>query len=237
LNLDVYFTGAGPSRGSELGCSKYKNTDSTLRNHVIQNGEGLIASEYNKARASTNYSFYVIRYLPKQVATLIALHLIYIRPFARMLFRSIQSSQTAQVKVANIKRKTTQSVSKQAGSQRPKRSGANSVRVNKTNNGNEDVLDTGYIFCSDKSVNKCWTGTELSEILQEESKERLNVKINLWAWRHIIIGIAKAHLQKIAPFFCKDEKGCRAQLETDIYHIIFPWMAGHQGRINTSVYG
>ena len=105
-------------------------------------------------------------------------------------------------------------------------------------NDDDEAVDVGYIFCSDESPNKYWTGVELSEILQEESLKRLNVKINLWAWRHIIIGITKTHLEEIAPFFCKDEMGCRERLETDIiisYH--FPWQAGHQGRINTSVYG
>jgi hypothetical protein len=78
---------------------------------------------------------------------------------------------------------------------------------------------------------------ELSEILQEESLKELGVRINLWAWRHIIIGIAKAHLQEIAPFFDKDEKACKTMLETNTYTMIFPWLAGHQWAINVSVYG
>jgi hypothetical protein len=98
-------------------------------------------------------------------------------------------------------------------------------------------LDLGYVFCSDESPNKYWTGVELSEILQQESLERLGVKINLWAWRHIIIGITKAHLEEIAPYFCKNEKVCKTLLESNIYYHIFPWQAGHQWRINVSVYG
>jgi len=78
---------------------------------------------------------------------------------------------------------------------------------------------------------------ELSEILQEESLKRLRVKINLWAWQHIIIGITKAHLEEIAPFFSRDEKACKELLEMNIYYSIFPWQAGHQRRINVSVYG
>ena len=95
----------------------------------------------------------------------------------------------------------------------------------------EKQLDRlNYIFCSDESSNKCWTGVELSEILQEESLERLDVKINLWAWRHIIIGITKAHLEEIAPFFCKKfnrleiNAGCpqfRIFLERNYYHSQF----------------
>jgi hypothetical protein len=249
---DVYFTGAGPSRGHELGCIKYRDTESTSRNYTIQKGEGLIASEYHKARASTNYSFYVVRYLPEWVTRLIALYLIYIRPFAKMLFRNTQSSlKKAKTKIkARIKinsagvknKKIAHSVAKQASRRRQKKVRPRTVRVvSKNGDGggddDDDALDVGYIFCSDESPNKCWTGVELSEILQEESRNRLNVKINLWAWRHIIIGIVKAHIEEIAPFLGKDEKACREILETDIYRTIFPWLAGHQGRTNVSVYG
>jgi hypothetical protein len=44
-------------------------------------------------------------------------------------------------------------------------------------------------------------------------------------------------LEEIAPFFSKDEKACKELLETNIYYSIFPWQAGHQRRINVSVYG
>jgi hypothetical protein len=228
MNLDVYFTGGQPSRGLELGSIKYQNTESTSRNVAISNGEVFVASEYNKARASTNYSFHVVRYLPKPVAILVVLYLIYIRPFAKMLFDNTQSSQK-KIKVKRIVR----SVSKQAGQRRKK---PRMRSVSKKDDGDE-AIDVGYIFSSDESPNKCWTGVELSEILQEESRQRLNVKINLWAWRHIIIGITKTHLEAIAPFFAKDEKACKEQLETNIYKSIFAWQAGHQSRINTSIYG
>jgi len=59
----------------------------------------------------------------------------------------------------------------------------------------------------------------------------------LWAWRQIIIGITKAHLEEVAPFFSRDEKACRERLEMNIYFSIFPWQAGHQRRLNVSVYG
>lgn len=63
------------------------------------------------------------------------------------------------------------------------------------------------------------------------------LKINLWAWRHLIIGITKAHLEEIAPFFSRDEKGCKQLLETNIYFNIFPWQAAHQSQMNLGVYG
>lgn len=144
-----------------------------------------------------------------------------------MLFRNAQSQKNVKARSANIK-KIAKRVSKQAGRRRSKKS-----RMSK----NRDDNDIGYIFCSDESPHKCWKGKELSEILQQESKERLKVKINLWTWRHIIIGIVKAHIEEIAPFLSKDEKASREVLEMDVYRIIFPWLAGHQAKINVSIYG
>ena len=226
---DVYFSGGQPSRGHELGSIKYRNTENTGRNYIIQNGEGCTIAEYHKAKASTNYSFHVIRYLPESVAILVFLHLVYIRPFAKMLFRNAMSPQQEKTDSAVVARKDPpRSISKQAGRRRVKKRPIRSARSAKVVIEKEnETLDRGYIFCSDESPNKCWTGVELSEIQQEESLERLRVKINLWTWRHIIIGITKAHLEEIAPFFSKDEKACKELLETNIYYSIFPWQAGH----------
>lgn len=150
-----------------------------------------------------------------------------------MLYRNTLSSKKKKKKANTaVAKKVPRSVSKQAGRRRVRREGLPRVADEE-----DDTLDLGYIFCSDESPNKCWTGVELSEILQQESLERLGVKINLWAWRHIIIGITKAHLEEIAPYFCKDEKACKTLLESNIYYQIFPWQAGHQWRINVSVYG
>src|SRR5436190_23776082 len=91
---DLYLNGAGPSRGSELGTIKYRNTENTSRNYVIDRGEGCTMTEYNKSKASTNYSFHVVRYLPDSLNILIILYLVYIRPFAKALFRNTLPPQT-----------------------------------------------------------------------------------------------------------------------------------------------
>ena len=74
----------------------------------------MIAVEYHKARASTNYSFHVIRYLPEPVAVLMTLYLIYIRPFAKMLFNNTRSFQQQ----PQQKKKDSRRVQKQAGQRR-----------------------------------------------------------------------------------------------------------------------
>jgi len=81
----MYLTGGQPARGSELGVIKFQNTNLTPHNFFILNGEGFYSTEYHKARASTNYSFHVVRYLPDSLMELTLLYIAYIRPFARML--------------------------------------------------------------------------------------------------------------------------------------------------------
>ena len=139
---------------------------------------------------------------------LMFIYIVYIRPFAKMLYRN---ALWPEPKINSVAIKTvSRSVSKTAGQRRAKKK--TSVRIGRTAKvvkEEDEMLDRGYIFCSDKSLNKCWTGVELSEILQEESLERLRVKINLWAWRQIIIGITKEHLEEIAPFFARDNRGCK----------------------------
>ena len=238
LMLDLYLTGGQPFRGRELGSTKFQNTQSCLRNLFVTHGEAFISTEYHKARTSTNYSFCVVRYLPESVATLVALYIIYVRPFAKMLFNNIVLSQQTDLANTVINKarpsrrakrtmKPCMKIEKQVGRRRIQKRGQTPV----------DLSDPGYIFCSDESPNKCWTGTDLSEILQKESSARLGVRINLWAWRHIIIRIAKEHLEEVAPFFEGDEPACKELLETNVYYSIFPWQAGHQRRIHTDVYG
>ena len=89
LILAVYLTSSQPFRERELGLTKFQNTGSCLRNLYITDGEAYISTKYHEVRASTNYSFCIIRYLPESVATFIALYIVYIHPFAKMLFANI----------------------------------------------------------------------------------------------------------------------------------------------------
>src|SRR5579859_6079246 len=81
----MYLTGGQPAQGSELRVIKFQNTNLTPRNFFILNREGFYSTEYHKVRASTNYSFYVVQYLPDRLMELTLLYITYIRPFARML--------------------------------------------------------------------------------------------------------------------------------------------------------
>jgi hypothetical protein len=108
---------SSPSRGLELGCNiKYRNTESISRNFVFHHGQSCTIVEYNKARERTNYSFYVVRYLPEQVSMLMFIYLVYIRPFAKMLYRNTLLFEPKRNAVSD--NKSPHSVSKKAGRRR-----------------------------------------------------------------------------------------------------------------------
>jgi hypothetical protein len=97
--------------------------------------------------------------------------------------------------------------------------------------------DSDYIFCSDKSPAVPWDGRILSNTLQIISRAKLGVKLNIWAYRQIVIGIVKTHLQSIAPFWEKNEKECHRLLMQDKDRYIYAWQAGHQLVTSTENYG
>jgi hypothetical protein len=86
LILAIYLTGGQSPRGPELGSVKFQNTDMTLRNFFVLNSRGFYAMRYHKAQAITNFSFYIVRYLPQRVTEAMVLYLAYIRPFTTMLY-------------------------------------------------------------------------------------------------------------------------------------------------------
>jgi hypothetical protein len=105
--------------------------------------------------------------------------------------------------------------------------------------GREIKNDAGYLFCSDRSLEKCWDGDVLTDVLQRESMARLGSKLGIWAFRHILIGITKVHVKEIAGYFLKDNKFEKDMLkenqDVDLY--MYAWQAGHQRETNVSIYG
>jgi hypothetical protein len=97
--------------------------------------------------------------------------------------------------------------------------------------------DSDYIFCSFKSPAVPWDGRVLSKTLQVASQAKLGVKINIWAYRQIVIGIARVHLKSIAPFWEKNDKRCHQLLLQDTDRYIYAWQATHQLVTNTLNYG
>jgi len=89
LMLAMHMTGGQPARGSELGSIKFRNSMLTTRNVFVIGGNVFYVTEYHKARAATNYSHHVVRYLPSTVGRLLITFISFIRPFTDMLYNQI----------------------------------------------------------------------------------------------------------------------------------------------------
>ena len=194
LMLLMLLIGGQPARGPELGSVKFRNSTLSRCNFFIIDGHGFYVTEYHKTKASTNYSYFVVRYLPQPVTRLILLlYIAFIQPFCKLLY--------------------------------------NQVSITKNS------IDDHHLFCHDSNSDICWNGKRLSEVLQRESHARIDVKINLWAYRHIAISITKAHVKDIAPHFSKDDVAWKQILERDPNFNVFAWQAGHKRAMNISTYG
>ena len=61
----------------------------SARNTFIIGGNVFYIMEYHKTRAATNRSHFVVQYLPRKVRELLVLFIMFIRPFANLLFNQI----------------------------------------------------------------------------------------------------------------------------------------------------
>ncbi|KAH8656364.1 hypothetical protein BGZ61DRAFT_303252, partial [Ilyonectria robusta] len=65
---------------SEITSIRYINTKLAIRNVFFHGGQMIIIISYNKARASNNYAFYIVRYLPPSLSLSFLKYLAIIRP-------------------------------------------------------------------------------------------------------------------------------------------------------------
>lgn len=107
--------------------------------------------------------------------------------------------------------------------------------------GKPTVDDDGdYLFCDDGKPTTCWTGPQLSKILQRETGNRLQYKINIWMWRHIAVSITRKYVKQIAAHFSRNDKECREQkLQTLNYllDLMFAYQCGHSLLTHLTCYG
>ena len=89
LMLAMYLTGGQPARGTELGSIKFRNTSLSNRNIFLYRGMVCYTTEYIKPRSITALSYYVVRYLPKDVGEMVLIYLAFIRPFGIFLYNQI----------------------------------------------------------------------------------------------------------------------------------------------------
>src|SRR5579859_2015076 len=168
LMLLFHITGGQPGRGSELGSIKFRNNQKVKRNFYVLGGKAFYYTEYHKARASSNVSYHVVRYLPRRVGELAVLYLTYVRPLANLLYNQGLS----------------------------------------TMNG----FDGHYIFCSDETNDVPWNGKQLTDILRRETNMRMGVELGISLYRHLIIGITRIHVKKVAGNFEGDNAAIEKML-------------------------
>ena len=82
-----------PGKGSEIGSVKLHNTKMAVRNVFIREGRLMLVISYNKARASNNHAFYIMRYFRADLAAAIFTWIAYIQPLADFLAAQLQLPQ------------------------------------------------------------------------------------------------------------------------------------------------
>ncbi|KAH8749833.1 hypothetical protein BGZ57DRAFT_775779 [Hyaloscypha finlandica] len=76
----IHLAAGLPARGTEITSIRLRNTPLAIRHVFIREGRMLLVISYNKSRASNNHAFYIVRYLPQNLAISIFKYLVYIRP-------------------------------------------------------------------------------------------------------------------------------------------------------------
>ena len=91
IMLVMYLRGGQNPRVPELSSIECDNGPSTARGVYIHAGRVVYITRHTKARRSTNQEFHEARCLPTEDSALVAKYLVYVRPFANMLWRICHS--------------------------------------------------------------------------------------------------------------------------------------------------
>ncbi|KAH8591926.1 hypothetical protein B0O99DRAFT_631472 [Bisporella sp. PMI_857] len=85
----VHLTFGLPGRGTEINLVTWANSREHIRNICVRYGTILILTDNSKLKGSTEKPFWVVRAVPKSVARLLFLYIVYIRPFADSLQKAL----------------------------------------------------------------------------------------------------------------------------------------------------
>ncbi|KAJ6267416.1 hypothetical protein PSV08DRAFT_229224 [Bipolaris maydis] len=86
--LLVYLVGGQASRVTELSALEHCNGPSTSRGICVYSRKMALIFRHGKSRRATNHEFIVVRFLPEEASRLMYYYLVFIRPFACMLYRA-----------------------------------------------------------------------------------------------------------------------------------------------------
>ncbi|KAF4463327.1 hypothetical protein FALBO_9851, partial [Fusarium albosuccineum] len=85
-----HFSGGLPGRGTEMATIRWVNTTLAIRNIFFRGGQMMVIISYNKARASNNYAFYIVRYLPRELSLSFLKYLAIVRPLLGFIARQLK---------------------------------------------------------------------------------------------------------------------------------------------------
>ncbi|EXK26017.1 hypothetical protein FOMG_17378 [Fusarium oxysporum f. sp. melonis 26406] len=89
----IHFRASLPGRGTEVTSIRYLNSKLSIRNVFFYDGRMIIIISYNKARASNNYVFYIVRYVPIDLSLSLLKYLAIIRPVWEFLAETMRSAR------------------------------------------------------------------------------------------------------------------------------------------------
>ncbi|EXM13432.1 hypothetical protein FOTG_18113 [Fusarium oxysporum f. sp. vasinfectum 25433] len=87
----IHFRAGLPGRGTEVTSIRYLNSKLSIRNVFFYDGQMIIIISYNKARASNNYAFYIVRYVPTDLSLSLLKYLAIVRPVWEFIAREMQT--------------------------------------------------------------------------------------------------------------------------------------------------
>ncbi|QKD56923.2 uncharacterized protein FOBCDRAFT_140860 [Fusarium oxysporum Fo47] len=87
----IHFRASLPGRGTEVTSIRYLNSKLSIRNVFFYDGRMIIIISYNKARASNNYAFYIVRYVPVDLSLSLLKYLAIVRPVWEFLARKMHT--------------------------------------------------------------------------------------------------------------------------------------------------
>jgi hypothetical protein len=88
IMLLISLFGGQMPRGTDLLAVAHCNSAANRRGIFLYEGKFAIMTQVNKARRATNREFFVVRYLPDDLAPLLYQYMVYIRQFCDMLHRT-----------------------------------------------------------------------------------------------------------------------------------------------------
>ena len=184
LLLIMHMVGGQPARATELLGMRHSNTkQGGLRNIFIDRGMVAFVTTYHKNYQQTGKMKIIHRYLPREVGEILVRYLWLVLPF----WQAIQSVTEKADQLSPFM--WSDAVVKDEKDEKDKKEQDNELDSN---------IDEGYQSGepSYKTMHqsKQWTSERIRKIMQKQSEKWLGVRLNISAWRHIAIGIARRYL-------------------------------------------